>query len=208
MEHRKDFKEQFLYDNMVVKIYIEGKISPEEARTGWLSKEDDHTRRHGSLRSCVDGFLEYEMDGRNGILLAHRDGMPPGPGSIWVPGGEWKRGIMNPLEALALKIKEETNLDITYSEYLGMVSILWEESPYNAIELREERKKRKMGEGIHDIGHIFFAKAKGNLKLKTMNPPIIFVNSGNYEEIMTKYNAHDYIRYFTKEALKRINNHT
>lgn|SRR3989338_8959971 len=190
---------------MIIKTYVEEGINPEQAKTGWLSEEDDHARRHGSLRPCVDGFLEYEIDGIKGILLAYRDGVPPGSGRIWVPGGEWKRGIMDPAEALALKIKEETNLDISDSNHMGMVSILWEESPYDAEELKEERKKRKMGEGIHDVGHAFFARAKGDLKLKTMNPPIILVNSENYEEIMAQHNAHEYIRFFIKEALKIIN---
>ena len=190
---------------MITKIYIDRGINPEQAKTGWLSSDDDHIKRHSTIRSCVDGFLEYEIDGKRGILLAHRDNMLPISNTLWIPGGEWKRGIMNPAEALALKIKEETNLDITSIDSLGMASILWKDSPYNKQELNEERKKRSLGEGIHDIAHAFFAKATGDLRLKTMNLPVTLVTKENYDEIMNKHNAHDYIRFFTKEALKRIN---
>ena len=189
---------------MDVKIYVEKGIEPGEARTGWISQNDDHTKRHSSIRSCVDGFLEYELNGKKGILMAYRDGIPPQSGKIWVPGGEWPRGIMGPAEALAIKIKKETNLEITDAEYLGMISILWKESPYDSANLKTDRNERNLGEGIHDIGHVFFARATGDLKLKTMNPPIIIVTPENYEEVMNSHNVHDYIRYFAKEALKRI----
>lgn len=189
---------------MIIKVYTEEGITPQSAETGWVSKEDDHTKRSAGIRSCVDGFLQYEMNGVKGILLAHRDETPPVPNALWVPGGEWKRGIMDPKKALQFKIKGETNLEITNAEYLGMISILWKETPYNTKELEEERSRRNLGHGIHDIGHVFFAKATGDLKLKTMKGPVILVTNENYEEVMAKHNVHEYIRFFTKEALKRI----
>ncbi len=189
---------------MKLKIYIDKGITPDAAKTGWISKEDDHARRHAAIRPCVDAFLQYEMNEKTGILLAFRDGIPPAGNTLWVPGGEWKRGFMDSAEALKSKIKDETNLDIAGIEYMGMVSILWKESPYNTKEFAAERFKRKFGEGIHDVGHVFFAKAAGKLILKTMAPPIIIVTKDNYDEIMSKYNAHDYIRTFVKEALSRV----
>ncbi len=189
---------------MIIKSYVAGEISPEEAKVGWISDEDEHVKRHSCLRSCVDGFLEYEVDGQKGILVIFRDESPPQPNGIWVPGGEWKRGVLDPIEAIRIKVKEETNLDIINPEYLGMASMLWEDGPFNNEESKEERKRRNLGEGIHDIGHAFFAKAVGTLKLKSISPPIILVNSENYEEIMNRYNVHGYISFFIKEALKRI----
>ena len=49
-----------------------------------------------------------------------------------------------------------------------------------------------------------FAKTKGKLKLKTMRNPIVIVTEKNYEEMMDRHQAHDYIRTFVGEALKHI----
>jgi hypothetical protein len=189
---------------MIIKSFSDG-ISPEATKTGWISAEDDHTRRHTAIRSCVDGFLEYELDGKKGILLAFRDNTPPAANSVWVPGGEWKRGIADPVEALRIKIKAETNLELRDIEYLGMASMFWKDSPYNTEELKKEREKRNLGEGIHDLGHAFFAKASGELKLKTMTPPVIIVTRENFDEVMEKHKVHDYIKTFVWEALKKVN---
>jgi hypothetical protein len=189
---------------MIIKTYLEGKINPKEAETGWISVEDEQTKRDTVVRPCVDGFLEYTLNGENGILLAYRNNIPPCSNDLWVPGGEWKRGILNPMEALRLKMKEETNLDIANPECIGLGSVLSEKSPFDTPYFKEQRKKRKFGKGIHDFALIFFARASGNLELKSMHGPAILVNSENYDEIMTKYSVNNYIKDFTKEALRRI----
>jgi len=190
---------------MIIKSYVEGEINPRDAETGWVSNDDDHVRRHGLIRSCVDAFLEYEIDGKRGILLLQRDDVPPAPNCVWTPGGEWKRGIMDPREALKLKIKEETGLDVLNPQYLGMVNVLWKESPYNSEKWKKLRKNKKLGEGIHDISHVFFAKAKGDLNLKSMKGPAIIITKENYDDMVRKYSLHGYIRDFLKEALKKVN---
>lgn len=172
--------------------FIEGHPNLSSVRTGWLSREDDHTKRHSGIRVCVDGFLEYRLSGNEGILLFERDSVPPLPNHLWCVGGEWKRGIPSPEEALYSKVLEETGLEIENPLLLGAYSFIFQESPYDSEQFRKSRQERGLGEGIHDLGLPFFAKSKGELNLRSLSNPII-VNRENYASLSQDRKFHPYI---------------
>lgn len=176
---------------MKTNVYIEEGVDCEGVKTGRLSYEDDHTRRHCLVRSCADAFVIYKYEGIRGIFTAYRDDNKPLPKALWIPGGMWSRGILSPELAAVANLKRETGLDMTDMDVLAHDSFLWKDSPYDDEVrfkgFRERRKERNLGDGLHELGFAVFGRASGNLALKTMGQPIVMITKENYDRVMAEH---------------------
>lgn len=176
---------------MKTNVYIEEGLNPETLKSGFVSEEDDHTRRHGLPRLCADAFVIYEHKGIKGILTAYRDDGKPLPNALWIPGGMWPRGVPSAEMAAAANLKRETGLDMVDMDVLAHDSFFWKDSPYDDEVkypgLKESRAVRKLGEGLHEVGFAVFGRAKGELTLKSMREPVIIITWENYHKIVAEH---------------------
>ena len=131
----------------------------------------------GIVLACHDVFLEYG----GVILLVIRENYPK-KGSLWPIGGRIERGF-NTERSLAKKVKSECNLNLSNCKLLGVARTQFVTDPFGH------------GKGTDTLNVIFFARAKGRLKLDDLHvcPTIV------KKEVYTKefrQRLHPYVRDF------------
>jgi ADP-ribose pyrophosphatase YjhB (NUDIX family) len=148
--------------------------------------EDIYSISHkGLVILCHDVFIEYQK----GILLVNRL-ILPAKDILWPLGGRIERG-KSIEESLRKKVYDESKLEIVDITELGHARTYFKTDPFNH------------GMGTDSLNFVYFAKAKGTLKLdnKHKEPTIIYPH--DYPNI--KNTLHPYVKDFMDLAIPHVN---
>lgn len=144
---------------------------------------ETYEKAHQSLvQFCHDILVEYN----GGILLIVRDNFPA-KGILWSLGGRVERGL--PAEKSAIKkVKEECNLDIFDVKELGFARTFFHTDPFGH------------GNGTDTVNVLYFAKAKGELKLDDLHSQPVILKKEAYTDAFRNA-LHPYMQDFLDRAI-------
>ena len=169
-------------------------------RAGQISDDTYNSARRTILRGCHDLFLQVERpDGERGILLVLRDNQPA-KGELWCLGGGIKRGgegiwdpansTRNTEESLHKIALRESGLEIKGDmDYLGCARVYWATNPAT-------------GNGVDELGHCFFGRADGQIKLDPLHKAPRIVTPREYSNV--KEGLHPYMKAFMDRAMPLV----
>lgn len=139
-----------------------GEINISKLITQKLSADDYKKINSCTVISCHDVIIDY-----NGKCLLITRNNFPAKGELWVLGGRIEKGLSIE-ESLKKRVKEESNLDIYDINFLGCCRTFFKTDPFNH------------GNGVDSINLIFYAKARGELKLDNFHKDPILLSKNDY----------------------------
>lgn len=142
--------------------------------------------RQVMVRGCHDAYVSFpNEEGEKGIVLVKRISEPAN-GYVWALGGGIIRGTPT-LQSLAIKIKEESGLDIINPILIDIDRYMWKETPNQRIS------EKNLPSGIDDLTLIFYCEGKGELTLNKLHKSPIIVTKSMYTDSF-RNNLHPSIR--------------
>ncbi|MBX2840755.1 MAG: NUDIX domain-containing protein [Flammeovirgaceae bacterium] len=144
---------------------------------------ETYEKSHQSLvQFCHDILVEYN----GGILLIVRENFPV-KDILWSLGGRVERGMSAESSAIK-KVKEECNLDIFNIKELGFARTFFHTDPFGH------------GNGTDTVNVLYFAKAKGDLKLDDLHSQPVILQKEEYTEKFKK-GLHPYMQDFLDKVI-------
>src|SRR3989338_680235 len=144
----------------------DGFVDISQLRAGSLDDAQFSLVHRNVIVPCHDAFIEYELEGKTGILLSRRTTFPL-RGFWWTFGGKRTRGL-DPEESLRRRIRTESGLELENLIYLG-----WADTIMDADPLGHDH-------GTHTTDLQYFAKGVGELKTDRTHSEVRVVTPYEY----------------------------